>query len=697
MTADTNMKKTNRLANEKSPYLLQHATNPVNWFPWGEEAFQKARDENKPIFLSIGYATCHWCHVMAHECFEDENIARILNQFFVSIKVDREEMPHVDLIFMKACQALTGAGGWPLSVFLTPNGEPFFAGTYFPKVSRMGLPAFGDLLMTIANLWNTRRDRIMGVAKQLSEVLIAEVETKGGQPTGEELLRSAYEALARSFDSRYGGFGPAPKFPAPHNLWFLMRWHARNGRPLALEMVEKTLVEMRRGGIFDQIGYGFHRYSVDERWFIPHFEKMLYDQALLLLAYCEAYQATGNPLYKKVVDEIASYVRRELAGEAGGFLCAEDADTERGEGAFYAWTKKEVQDILGKDTAEPICAYLGISEAGNFEKGKNVPRVALDPMYVASRYGMSVEEFEHIWEEARAALFRARAQRPRPLKDDKVVACWNGLMIASLARASWVMGREDYRELAARAALFLLENMCTGDKRLYRRWRDGEAANPGVLEDYAAVSWGLWELYEATLDARWLREALALVESMVELFWDENKGGFFFAPKGQGGILPITKEYYDGAIPSGNSMAAAVLAWMGKALGRPDLEEKAWATAFSCPSLGSLPLASTNMLCAIDFMLGPTQEIAILGKPNEEATGRILSVLREGFWPRRVVIMKEPGEKGSMMEEIAPKSRLLPRESSECVVQVCCGTSCMGRVSDPEALKIILLKDQKPS
>ncbi len=684
-------RKINRLASEKSPYLLQHAANPVDWYPWGEEAFTKAREEDKPIFLSIGYSTCHWCHVMARECFEDEAIARILNQFFVSIKVDREERPDVDHLYMMACQALTGRGGWPLSVFLTPQGEPFFAGTYFPKTSRMGLPGFGEILLHVANLWRTDRERIHLAARQLVDVIKLQSPGQERGPLSESLLRRSYETLARSFDTRYGGFGSAPKFPSPHQLSFLLRWHWRTRQPMALDMVEKTLIAMRKGGIFDQIGYGFHRYSVDERWLIPHFEKMLYDQALCMLAYCEAFHVTRKPFFKDVVHQIAQYVLRDLTHPEGAFLSAEDADSEGKEGAFYVWSKREILALLGKDLGELFSRFYGVTDEGNFEEGKTVLHEAMERKALAASQGMEEEELARLLEEARGKLLGARQSRVRPHKDDKVIVSWNGLMMAAFARASWVVGEPSYARAAKRCAEFLLRELRTEDGRLMRRWREGQAAHGGCLEDYASLAWGLLELYDATFEARWLFEASRITELMVEIFWDDDKGGFFMSPSDAKDLFSIPKDAHDGAIPSGNSSAAMVLARLAKMTGREDLEDKSWAVlkAFSGP-LNEFPTGHTYMLCALDFLLGPSQEIVVLGKKEAPDTISVIKELREDFAPRRTVILLEPGDEGQEIRRIAPYLESFPQGEGGCKIYLCQENTCREPVDSPDALRRIL-------
>jgi len=602
----------NSLIEEKSHYLLQHAENPVDWYPWGEKAFEKARKENKPIFLSIGYSTCHWCHVMAHESFEDEEVARILNKSFVSIKVDREERPDVDMVYMAACQAITLKGGWPLSVFMTPEGKPFFAGTYFPKTGRMGMPGFLDLANQIAAAWQNNRGPLLEASEKIT-IGIQPRPSKGSiTELGLDTLKKGYDQLAQAFDPKWGGFGSAPKFPTPHNLTFILRWHKRSGEANALHMVEKTLDGMRAGGIFDHIGYGFSRYSVDERWLVPHFEKMLYDQAMLAMAYTEAYQSTGKAQHGKVVDEILTYVLRDMTSPEGGFYTAEDADSEGKEGLFYVWTPGEIKDQLGKDLAELFCRYYDVGTHGNFEDGRSIlhARIPLDKFAAGQK--MEVAELEKLLEEGREKLFLARERRIHPLKDDKVLTSWNGLMIAAMAKAYQALGDQAYVDAAQRAAGFILDNL-KKDNRLFRRYRDGEVAHPGYLDDYANFVWGLIELYEATFEPSYLEEAMALNNAMIDLFWDKTHGGFFYSGRDNEVLIKQSKEIYDGAIPSSNSVATLNLARLSRITDEVNLERKAEEVAGTfAKRIKAYPSAYTQFLAALDFIIGPSPEMVVV-------------------------------------------------------------------------------------
>ncbi|SPD75974.1 conserved hypothetical protein [uncultured Desulfobacterium sp.] len=598
-------KSLNRLAFEKSPYLLQHSENPVDWRPWGAEAFSKAKTENKPVFLSIGYATCHWCHVMAHESFEDDEVALILNKNFVAIKVDREERPDIDILYMSVCQAMTGRGGWPLSVFMTPEAKPFYAGTYFPKTGRLGLSGFVDVLRQIISLWENDRGRLLDASdKIINYINMAKDSEKSVFPVGIDILKECSRLLKESYDPLNGGFGSAPKFPTPHQLTFLMRWYKRSRDQDCMNMVERTFDAMRSGGIFDQIGFGFHRYSVDEKWLVPHFEKMLYDQALLAMAYTEAFQLTGKKRFGDTAKEIFTYVLRDMQSPDGGFYSAEDADSEGREGLFYVWTPNEIKAHLGAELGELVCRFYGISEEGNFEDGLSIAHLPLMPEEFAASEGVEILEFEKTLENVRSRLFEERNKRVHPLKDDKILTSWNGLMIAALARGCQVFDKKAYADAAAKASEFILKKMKEKDGRLLRRYRQQEAAFPGYLDDYAFFVWGLIELYEATLNGGWLREAIGLNEDMIDIFWDEKDSGFYFTGKGNEELITRIKEIYDGAIPSGNSVAALNLLRLGRMNGDAGLEKKAerLIQAFS-GKLVSYPPGYTQMLTALDLML----------------------------------------------------------------------------------------------
>jgi uncharacterized protein YyaL (SSP411 family) len=681
----------NRLAREKSPYLLQHADNPVDWRPWGDEALAEARARNIPIFLSIGYATCHWCHVMAHESFEDDEVAGALNRQYVSIKVDREERPDLDLVYMAACQALTGQGGWPLSVFLTPESKPFYAGTYFPKTSRMGRPGFIELIDMLAEKWRSNEDVVRQAADQLTRAL-QDVGTKPEpERPGVNALRNGYRQLSRSFDHQHGGFGSAPKFPTPHNLNFLLRYHQRTGEAEALEMVEKTLTAMRQGGIYDQIGFGFHRYSVDAKWFAPHFEKMLYDQALLTLAYLEAHQATGDEAYAKTAREVLEYVRRDMTSDEGAFFAAEDADSEGKEGLFYVWRPEEVDEVLGEETGDLYRACCGVVHGGNFEEGLSIPHLTLPLENLAKRKNIEPEALRVRIDQARLKLFDRRTERIRPLKDDKVVTAWNGLMIAAMAKAGQVLGQPEYIRAAAAAADFLLRNLRDPEGRLLRRYREGEAANAGFADDYAFFVWGLIELYEASLEVERLEQALTLNGLMLDLFWDDENGGFYFSGLANEGLVARKKEIYDGALPSANSVAALNMLRLGRMTGRTELEKKAdeLLKAFGS-QLGQYPGVHTHLLMALDFALGPTQEIVVSGDPADERTRRLIREVQSRFLPRKVLLHRPVGAAAERLAAVAPYTAEMKPAAGVPALYFCQGYACRRPETDPDLAAKIL-------
>jgi uncharacterized protein YyaL (SSP411 family) len=680
----------NHLAKEKSPYLIQHADNPVDWFPWGEEAFNKAKKEDKPAFLSIGYSTCHWCHVMARESFEDEAVAELLNKYFVAIKVDREERPDIDTLYMSACRALTGRGGWPLSIFMTPEGKPFYAGSYFPKEGRLGLPGFMEILNSINGAWIENRSGIIAASEKVSDA----IRLKSDLPTAsrglsEETLKTAFQQLQNNFDKNNGGFGSAPKFPTPHQLTFLLRWHKRKADPGALKMVEKTLVSMRKGGLYDQIGFGFHRYSVDPIWLVPHFEKMLYDQAMLAIAYTEAFQVTGDNRFEKTAKEIFTYVLRDMTSPDGGFFSAEDADSEGEEGLFYVWTPEEIKKHLGNEMGKLVCSFYGIDERGNFEGRNSIAHIPELPERFAKSQGISLVEFEDRLENARERLFQTRKQRTHPLKDDKILTAWNGLMIVALAKASRVFGDPTYAAAAKASANFILKHLKTKTGRLLCRYRNGDAANPGFLDDYAFFGWGLIELYEATFNVAWLEEAIAINKDMLDIFWDAKAGGLFFTGKGNEALITLSKEIYDGAIPSGNSVAALNLIRLGRMTGDVNLERKAeqLVKTFSNQII-AYPAGYTQFLSALDFMVGPVKEIVIAGN-DDKATEEIVSYIHQKFMPNTVVLLKYKGESGKKLASVSPFVEAMTPVNNKPTVYVCEQYTCKEPVTDISRLKAV--------
>lgn len=679
----------NRLAGEKSPYLLQHAGNPVDWYPWGDEAFEKARREDKPVFLSIGYSTCHWCHVMEDESFEDHEVAALLNRHFVSIKVDREERPDIDQVYMTVCQATTGAGGWPLTVFMGPDKRPFFAGTYFPKTARFGSPGLMDVARSIADLWKNQRGRLDGISEEITNAIQPKPPEETGHALGRDILSRAHEQLRQTFDPVWGGFGSAPKFPTPHNAGFLLRWQKRDPASGAVEMVEKNLQQMRAGGIFDQIGFGFHRYSVDQKWLVPHFEKMLYDQALLAPVYLDAFLVTGNRGYARVAEEIFEYVLRDMKSPEGAFFSAEDADSEGREGLFYTWNPRQISEVLGKDAGELFCRAFDISPEGNFEDGLSIPHFPKPFEELAPELGMSVSGLEASLEESRRKLFAAREKRVHPLKDDKILLAWNGLMISALARGAQVLGDPSYAENARTAADFLLSTMRQSG-RLSRRYRQGEVAHPACADDYAFLIWGLLDLYEAVFDLKYLSEAVGLQEEMLRNFWDVQNGGFEFTGKDSEEMIAKEKIIYDGATPSSNSVSALNLLRLGRMTGNTAWEDRAdRLMKFFSGQVSLLPPAYTHFLQAVDFALGPTREIVIAGDPASGPVREMIATVNRPYMPNRVVMLKAKGAAGDELSRLAPFTAEIPAGEVGAAVYVCENFSCRKPVTNPAELESI--------
>ena len=634
----------NKLINEKSPYLLQHAYNPVDWYPWGEEAFEKAKRENKPIFLSIGYSTCHWCHVLAHESFEDEETAEFLNKHFVSIKVDREERPDIDSVYMTVCQAFTGQGGWPLSIFMTPEQKPFYAGTYFPKKARYGLPSFKDILAVIAHRWDKEEIMLRSTSDKVMEDLDKFFVAKAQEvPLKMDVLKMGYRELEESFDETYGGFGREPKFPTGHRLMFLLRYYALTKEEKALEMVEKTLQQMYRGGIFDHIGGGFSRYSVDKKWLVPHFEKMLYDNALLITVYLEAYEITKKELYKRVAEEAIGYVFKSLRAPQGGFYCAEDADTEGEEGKYYLFTPDELIELLGEEKVSFFNQYYDITEKGNFE-GRNIPNLLKN-----EAYDETSEEMNSLKEK----IQEYRSNRFKLHKDDKLLTSWNGLMIAALGKAYRVLGDEIYLKEASKAVDFIFNNMVNEKGGLLARYREGESRFNGYLEDYAFLTHGLIELYEASFEIDYLEKALTLTEKMIEGFKDTKGGGYYiYSNKGES-LIARPKELYDGAMPSGNSVAAYNLIRLARLTGREELEAEAdKQLSYITGAKEGYEMNYTFYLVAAAFALSEPLDLVAVIKSSEDRI-QLLEFLREKPSFNLLTIVKD--EKNSKeLEKLAP-------------------------------------------
>jgi uncharacterized protein YyaL (SSP411 family) len=668
----------NRLRSESSPYLLQHADNPVDWFAWGEEALARARAENKPIFLSIGYSACHWCHVMAHESFENIETAAIMNTHFVNIKVDREERPDLDAIYMAAVVALTGRGGWPMSVFLTPDGRPFYGGTYFPPDDRYGVPAFRRVLLSVARAYREEPDRLREAADRLvSRLDEASALTTGiAAPLAPGVLDTAYDRLAATFDSTNGGFGGAPKFPQPMTLEFLLRFHQRTGLPYALEMVDRTLTAMAGGGIYDHVGGGFHRYATDARWQVPHFEKMLYDNALLARVYLHAWQVTGRPAYRRVVEETLDYVAREMTAPGGGFYAAQDADAEGEEGRYYLWTADEIEAQLGRLDADLFGRYYGVSRGGNFD-GRNILTIPLDAAALAAAAGVGEEHLSDVIERGRRALFAARARRVPPGLDYKVLTAWNGLMLAAFAEAGQVLSRADYLDAARHNADFVLSVLCR-DGRLLRSWTEaGGARHNAYLEDYACLADGLLALYRATFDVRWFAEARSLADTVLAHFTDAE-GGFFDTADDHGPLVVRPKQVQDNATPSGNAMMADVLLRLALLTGDARYRRPIDALLSRlAPLLERYPAGFGHWLGVVAFDLAPPAEVAIVGDPADAATHALLAVVLNSYRPSVVVAFAPDGTATGNIAMLQGRSLRANRPAA----YVCRGSVCQAPVT----------------
>ena len=658
----------NRLAQETSPYLLEHANNPVDWYPWGPEALARARRENKPILLSIGYSACHWCHVMARESFEDSEIAALINRDFVAIKVDREERPDLDQVYMRAVQAMTGSGGWPMTAFLLPDATPFFAGTYFPPSDRFGMPSFRRVLAAVTDAFSNRMGEVEATATQVREYLQRPAVPLAAGSLTPALLDEASTRLARDHDPTHGGFGSAPKFPQPMLVDFLLRSHRRTGDPSVLAMAQQTLQAMAAGGMYDQLGGGFHRYSVDERWLVPHFEKMLYDNALLPRAYLDAWQLTGDAGFRRVVEDTLAFVQRELLSPDGGFYSSLDADSEGEEGRFYVWTPHELELALGVDDATAVARAFDVSDAGNFD-GRNI----LHPM---------TPDASAVLAGVRERLLAARAGRVRPHRDEKVIAGWNGLMLRAFAEAGRVLDRPDLLSIAEANARFLLSRMRSGE-RMRRSYKDGRATLAGYLEDQAAVADGLLSLYEATFETRWLDEVRRLMRETLAAFWDAPRGAFFDTAADQEQLVVRPQDVTDNAIPSGTSMAVDVLLRGGRLLG-----EDSWiAIARSslerlAPTAAKAPLAFGRLLAALDFELGRPVELAVIGPLADAKTRRLLDVARLRYLPNRLLAAAPDGD-GRGIPLLAERRAL----NGAATAYLCEGFVCQSPTTDPAELQ----------
>ena len=702
--------KPNRLIKEKSPYLLQHAFNPVDWYPWGEEAFDAARRENKPIFLSIGYSTCHWCHVMEHESFENDSTAEIMNTFFISIKVDREERPDVDKVYMSAVQAMTGSGGWPLSIFLTQELKPFYGGTYFPPRDAHGRPGFPAVLKRIHEVWESEHEKVVESGNQLIALLQQERgASQGNVPVEASLLKKTYHQLAAQYDPKYGGFGNGPKFPRPAVLNFLFRYYARSKDEKALKMALTTLQAMARGGMYDHIGGGFHRYSVDGQWRVPHFEKMLYDQAQLVTSYLDAFQVTHDDFYAHIARETLDYVLREMTDQDGGFYSAEDADSPEpenpahaSEGAFYLWTKKEIENILQADNAKVFCHHFGVEEYGNALSdpqgeflGKNILFASFTMEQTAKFFSMDEAEARGMIEEGRGKIFAARSRRPRPLRDDKVITGWNGLMISACARASHILREPRYAEAARHAGRFIARTLYDSlSKTLHRRYRDGETKFKAQLDDFAFLIQGLIDLYEATFDIEWLKLALELHGTQVASFWDSSKGGFFDFSGEDKSILLRTKETYDGAEPAGNSVAALNLVRLTQMTGDNILMKQTEATMNSFHALlQQAPHAMPQMMAALISFLGAPKQIVIAENRSSVRTTEFLDEIARHFLPDVVLLFADGGIAQEFLSERLPFIASMAPKDGFTTAYVCENYKCELPVNDIEQLATLLYRE----
>lgn len=697
---NNNSNNYNHRVNEKSPYLIQHVHNPVDWYPWSDEAFEKATNENKPVFLSIGYSTCHWCHVMARESFEDAEIGRLMNDAFVSIKVDREERPDLDNIYMTVCQLMTGSGGWPLTIIMTPDKKPFFAGTYFAKESSYGRQGLKDLILNVKELWDTKPEEIYAPAHTLIDALWKVSDISSGDELNRDVLDRCYQNLLTDFDEIYGGFGKSPKFPTAHNLLFLLRYWKRSKNDKALKMVTETLNSMRSGGIYDHIGFGFHRYSVDQGWLVPHFEKMLYDQAMISMACIEAFQATGDEKYKNTACEIFEYILRDMKSPEGGFYSAEDADSEGVEGKFYVWTKKEIMDILGEEDGKFACKVFNVTDEGNFQEestgkktGANILHLENSVEDMAEIFDISKEELENKLKKIRNKLFKHRKWRIHPYKDDKILIDWNGLMISSLAKGSQVFKEEKYLKAAEESANFIINKMCKKN-RLMHRFKDGESAIKGHLDDYAFMIYGLLELFDASFNVDYLKSALSLNKTLLNHFWDFETGGFYFTPDDGEELLIRKKEIYDGAIPSGNSIMMLNLLKLARLTENEEFKKRGdeLEKAFS-KTIQKVPTGFTGFLCAFDFKTGPSYEIVIAGEKGEYETDNFVDVLRQNFIPNKTLVLLEDNEKTPELIKIIPSLKTKKMEHNRATAYICLEGTCKAPTSDLNAyLKLLSIE-----
>ncbi len=686
---------TNRLSKESSPYLLKHAANPVDWHPWGKEAFGLAREQDKPIFLSIGYSTCHWCNVMEEESFSNAQVAELINEVFVPVKVDREERPDIDQIYMKACQLLSPSCGWPLTLFLTPDGKPFYAATYIPKENRFGRLGLLELIPRVKQLWQEERQEVLRSAESINAAIISSTINLPGAEMDASLLDGAFKAYTVNYDSQYGGFGQATKFPNANILLYLLRYQQRNNNKQALAMVEQTLTAMRRGGIFDHLGYGFHRYSTDRMWRLPHFEKMLYDQALLITTYIETYQATAKEVYAQTAGEIIDYVLAEMTSPEGGFYSAQSADSEGEEGKFYFWRLAEINKVLDTKEAPSALSLFNVKEEGNYIDSITGEKTGQNVLYLEEDQ-KSANAFENI----RQKLLKARNLRSRPDLDDKILTDWNGLMIGGLAKAAKVLDQPGFGKAAQKSGAFILDNLRSEEGKLLHRWRLGKAGLAGNAADYSFLTWGLLELYEWDFDVRWLAAALSLTDTLIEDFWDQQLGGFYLTKAHGDNILPRIKESTDSALPSSNSIAMHNLIRLSRLTGNHVYEEKAAriSSLFSGKVKDAAP-AYPVLLTSLDFALSPSQEVVIVGHPGTADTEKMLKVLRKNYSPNTVVLFKPVKEKSPPIVKYAGFVEFMSAINGQATAYVCTNFKCNFPTTDPvkmlENLNAIASKTDK--
>lgn len=702
--------KPNRLIEEKSPYLLQHAFNPVDWYPWGEEAFDKARREDKPIFLSIGYSTCYWCHVMEREVFENEEIAKLMNQYVVSIKVDREERPDVDRVYMSALNAMTGGGGWPMSMFLTPDLKPFFSATYIPPVSKYGRRGFPELLTAIHNVWVNRRQDIIADSERIVDHLqqIANPQVTATK-TDKTALQRGFDSFSGSYDPKNSGFGKAPKFPRPVAFNFLLRYYNRTGEEKALEMSLETMQRMAKGGMYDHIGGGFHRYATDAKWHVPHFEKMLYDQAQLVISYMEAYQITHEPFYAEVARDVLAYVQRNMTHTEGGFYSAEDAESapdparpkEKKEGAFYTWNRQEMDNLLDPRETKVFYYYFGVKQHGNVTSdphrefvGENILYVTHSVEETAREFDITADEVLSILSVARRKLFVAREKRPHPHLDDKILVSWNGLMISAFARAYQVLGNEKYIQTAESAGQFILNHLYNAEQdKLLRRYRDGEPRYAAHLEDFAFFIQGLLDLYESSLDIRWLKTAINLTEQQNALFYDKKQGGFFDISGTDKSILIRTKESYDGAEPTGNSIAILNLLRLAQMTGNETWQSMAdKSLAYFGEKILKTPQALAQFLVALDFSLSKPKQIVIAGQSDNQHTKTLLQEVHTHFIPNKIILLADGGEAQNILASYIPFLASVEMIEGKSTAYICQDYACQLPTSDQKTVARLLSK-----